>query len=35
MRLQYLVDTDWVIHWTNGNADIVARLIEGLRIESQ
>jgi tRNA(fMet)-specific endonuclease VapC len=26
MRLHYLIDTDWVIHWTNGNADIVARL---------
>ena len=26
MTLHYLVDTDWVIHWTNGNADIVARL---------
>ena len=26
MRLHYLVDTDWVIHWTNGNAGIVSRL---------
>ena len=26
MRLEYLVDTDWVIHYLNGQSQIVARL---------
>lgn len=26
MRLEYLVDTDWVIHYLNGQPQIVARL---------
>lgn len=26
MRLEYLVDTDWVIHYLNGQSHIVARL---------
>jgi tRNA(fMet)-specific endonuclease VapC len=28
MTLSYLVDTDWVIHWLNGQAPIVKRLDE-------
>ncbi len=30
MRLEYLVDTDWVIHYLNGQSHIVARL-DGLK----
>lgn len=26
MRLEYLVDTDWAIHYLNGQSQIVARL---------
>ncbi len=26
MRLEYLVDTDWVIHYLTGQSHIVARL---------
>lgn len=26
MRLQYLIDTDWVIHYLNGRNDVVERL---------
>jgi len=28
MNLRYLVDTDWAIHYLNGQADIVRRLTE-------
>ena len=28
MSLRYLGDSDWAIHWANGNPDIVARLTE-------
>ena len=28
MRVQHLVDTDWVIHYLNGHAGIVRRLRE-------
>lgn len=28
MTLRYLVDTDWVIHYLNGNPNIVGKLLE-------
>ena len=28
MTLRYLVDTDWVIHYLNGNPNIVVKLLE-------
>jgi len=36
MNLSYLIDTDWIIHYLNGNKEVVERLIslkkEGLSI---
>ena len=32
MKLRYLVDTDWAIHYLNGHAAIVKRL-DGLQAE--